>query len=246
MTGTAALKSDTLSLFEDSRSNLWAGTFGGLVRWQNGAATVFGPSNGLPPLCVQCLAEDNQGRIWAGISGAGVFTQEGQHFQICAPTRRTDGTPLNAWFDATAVRALLCDDDGSIWMGTQGFGLERVKNGIIDQWKWHDDGLPSNHQFGMMQDDAGNLWVSSENGIFGYSKNALETYHRGQNGRVPWRLTAADELAYKVCSGVGQPWARRRPMADSWFPDNRPGHFQSHGCADGIAGLASGNRRHCC
>lgn len=219
-TASPALRSATLSLFEDKAENLWAGTANGLVRWKNENAAVFGPSNGLPPLPVQCLSEDSGGRIWAGISGAGVFTLDGGHFQKCAPTRRIDNSALNAWFDATAVRALLCDEDGSIWVGTAGFGLEQVKNNVIDQWKWHDDGLPSNHQFGMMQDGAGNLWVSSENGIFGYSKSALEKYRRGQNPRlVPWRLTGDDGLAYKVCSGMGQPCGAKSPGGEFWFPD---------------------------
>ena len=219
VTEPAAMKAATFALFEDQQENLWVGSRGQLVRWHNGQFTVFGPTNGVPQATLQSMAENAHGQIWIGAAGGGLFRFDGERFQPCKPARRADGTPLDGWYDANFVRGLVCDDD-SVWLITRGFGLERLKNGIIDQWKWPDDGLPSNHHFGMMEDDQGNLWISSEMGIFGYSKKALDRYRRWQTPLpFAWHLTTVDGLAYEICSGFGQPLASRAPDGRLWFPD---------------------------
>ncbi len=220
ITEPAAMKAGTFSFFEDREQNLWIGSRGRLVHWHDGRYKVFGPANGIPTATIQSVIEDAQGRIWVGAPGAGLFRLEGEHFEVCKPVRRADGTPLDGWFDSNFVRGLVGDSDDSIWLITRGFGLERLKDGTIDQWKWPDDGLPSNHHFGMMDDARGNIWISSEMGIFGYSKQELKLYRRWQTPLpFAWHLTTADGLVYQVCSGFGQPIASKAPDGHFWFPD---------------------------
>jgi ligand-binding sensor domain-containing protein/signal transduction histidine kinase len=215
-----ALRAATFSLLQDCDGNLWAGTRLGLVRRRDGRMTVYGPKEGVPSAVVSALAQDQGGRIWAGLRGVGLLRQEGERFEHSVPARRANGEPVDGWYESRFLRGMLCDADGSVWLGTQGFGLQRLRDGVVDEWKWPDDGLPSNHHFGLMQDDGGNLWISSENGIFGYSKKALDQYHRGQNPHLaPWRLTTAEGLTGKVCSGIGQPSATRAPEGGFWFPN---------------------------
>jgi signal transduction histidine kinase/ligand-binding sensor domain-containing protein len=219
ITEPAELEAATYSFFEDREHNLWIGLRGRLVRCHDGQYTVFGATNGIPLAAVLSVVQDEQGRIWIGAPGAGLFQLKGEYFEACKPARRADGTPLDGWFDSNFVRGLATDDD-SIWLITRGFGLERLKDGTLDQWKWPDDGLPSNHHFGIMEDDRSNIWISSEMGIFGYSKEALEQYRRWWTPLpFAWHLTTADGLAYQVCSGFGQPIASQAPDGRFWFPD---------------------------
>ena len=221
VTDPPAMKTATFGIFEDREGNVWFGTRQGLVEWHEGQGVLWGTTTGLPAHSVVAMSEDRQGQLWVSVPGLGLFHQNGDHFTHYQPINRADHSPLNDWYDATSIRAILCDDrDDSVWIATQGFGLERVQDGVIDQWKWPDDGLPSNHQFALMQDDNHNLWISSENGIFGYAENALTHYPRGQNlPLVPWRLTRSEGLPDKVCSGLGQPTATKGPDGRFWFPD---------------------------
>ncbi|MEI6077146.1 MAG: hypothetical protein WCS94_16315 [Verrucomicrobiota bacterium] len=77
----------------------------------------------------------------------------------------------------------------------------RIEGDEIRNWNWENDDLPGNHQFALLTDGNGNLLISSENGILGYSKKALLNYQTGDTPPIPRRLTQADGLAYKVCSG---------------------------------------------
>jgi signal transduction histidine kinase len=71
----------------------------------------------------------------------------------------------------------------------------------------------------MLPDTAGNFWFSSENGVFGFSKQALLKYKADGRARpAPWRLTTANGLPNKVCSGYGQPVAQL-VAGHFWFPN---------------------------
>ena len=70
---------NVLSLLEDSRGNIWAGTGGeGLALFdpKTRKFVTFGVSEGLPSGIVNKVLEDAQGRIW-------VSTNEGISFLTC-------------------------------------------------------------------------------------------------------------------------------------------------------------------
>lgn len=221
--GPPAFRQPILALFEDRQQQLWIGSRGGLVCLGEGRTRVFGPSDGLPGNDICALAQDREGRLWVAVKSAGLFRQTGERFEPYAPKTWGNETDIHSWKDdGQQARALLCNADGTIWLATQGADLYRLRNERADVWRWRKDGLPSGHHFGMLEDRQGNLWLSSENGIFGLSKELLDRYRRGQSPRLtPWRLTPADGLAYKVCSGLGQPLGRpiaRRPAVVCRWP----------------------------
>lgn len=205
------------ALYEDRQKRLWAGTDRGLIGvGDNGKA--FGAPDGLPSGQVVAAAEDRSGRFWISIEGRGLFVQTGDRFQLwksdsgmsLPPPRREDGV---------AVQPLHADVDGSVWVGVYGYCLARLEGGQLQRWSWPNDGLPSNHLLALQEDDAGNLWCSSENGIFGYSKKALLSMKTNGAARAnPIRLTVSEGLPYKVCSGGGQPASAKTPDGRLWFP----------------------------
>ena len=220
VTESPALRSATFALLEDQRGRLWAGTLGHVVCWEAGQATVYGRSEGLPSARVRALAEDAEGRIWAALQGAGFYRQEGARFKQYQPKAWSRGQPVQGWLGEGVISAMHWDREGALWLATGGFGLYRLMNNLLDQWEWRIDGLPSNHHLALLEDHTGNLWVSSENGIFGLSKRALNDYRRGQSPLLtPWRLTPAEGLSHKVCSGIGQPTAVQSADGRMWFPD---------------------------
>jgi ligand-binding sensor domain-containing protein len=73
--GPAALHGATFALLDDRRGRLWAGTRSGLVCLEEGRATVYADSEGLPSGPVCALAEDRDRRIWVAITGGGCTGQ---------------------------------------------------------------------------------------------------------------------------------------------------------------------------
>ena len=207
------------ALYEDTQANVWAGSRAGLVCVTDPTQAQFGPDNGLPAQPILDIAKDSAGRLWVAVQGLGVFYQTGNQFTNWSPEGGTDLDRFN-WNRGRNACRLLPDKDGSIWVATYGNGFFRLQGKQIRGWLWGKDGLPSNHLFGLLKDDFGNLWLSSESGIFGYARQALLEYQPGRVAPIPKRLTPSDGLPFKVCSGVSQPVAARFPDGRLCFPDD--------------------------
>jgi len=207
------------ALYEDSQGTLWAGTRGGLVCISDPEHKKFGPDSGLPVGPILDITKDATGRFWVAVQGKGVFYQTENCFTNWSPADGSDFA-REKWNGGRNVCRLLPDKDSSIWVATYGDGLFRLQGNHFCIWSWEKDGLPSNHIFALLNDDSGNLWLSSENGIFGYARQALLDYQSGKSLPVPRRLTQADGLPFKVCSGGSQPVAARFPDGRICFPDD--------------------------
>jgi len=221
-TGDSTLLRHTVTaLFQDRKQNLWAGTGAGLVQMTGDGRSLgfFGRTNGLPNGLVRCVAEDETGAIWTVISGIGVFRQEGDRFSKLQPWENAEDY-TQSWDDGITVHSLLLAGDGSLWAASVGNGLARLPGKNFARWNYEEDGLPSSMLFSVLQDDEDNLWCSSENGLFGIPKQKLLAYQRGRSPRlIAWRLTTADGLASKACSGFGQGAAAKGADGRLWFAD---------------------------
>jgi signal transduction histidine kinase len=93
-----------------------------------------------------------------------------------------------------------------------------LKDGHFFQWS-QAEGLPSDRLVSVTEDNASNLWFSSENGIFGCPKQRLESFRQGESPRLLfWHLTPAEGLDTKKCSGAGQPVVGHSEDGRLWFP----------------------------
>ncbi len=61
------------------------------------------------------------------------------------------------------MRCLLAWKDGTQWIGSEGSGLCRWRNGTLRKWT-RDDGLPSDKIFALCADGHGGLWIGSQGG----------------------------------------------------------------------------------
>ncbi|HYN41008.1 MAG TPA: two-component regulator propeller domain-containing protein, partial [Thermoanaerobaculia bacterium] len=83
---------------------------------------VFTDREGLPQNTGQALALDTRGYVWVGTQdGLGVWN--GRVFRSVKLPRETK---------SQSVRALLAATDGSLWIGTEGSGLVRYRDGSFD------------------------------------------------------------------------------------------------------------------
>ncbi len=207
--GPPALREPVMALLEDRAGNLWAGGRAGLVRLNAESAKVFAVTDDAFGGAVRALAEDHEGRIWVG-PNAGLYWLDGEVFQYY---------PVPQEPHLQGISVLHHDASGALWVGTDLAGLLRLRGDYVEQWQSRD-GLPSDHLTAILEDHEGNLWMGSENGIFACAKPELDKYVRGVTPPLRLRrLTPAEGLVHKVCSGVGQPSACKSADGRLWFPD---------------------------
>lgn len=209
------------ALYQDKRGNLWAGSTAGLTTWPGDAGVIktYGTREGLTNGTMRCITEDGEGRIMAVISGQGIYRQKGDHFERFTPDDQVEEFVKEAE-RGLAIHSLLLEPDGAVWAASDSGGLARMAGNHFQNWNAAQDGLPSSFLFSVLRDNAGNLWCSSENGLFGIAEKNLLAYRRGGAIRLnPWRLTTMDGLPSKACSSFGQDSATKGPDGRLWFAD---------------------------
>jgi diguanylate cyclase (GGDEF)-like protein len=172
----ASLSTDEImSLFEDRNGVLWIGTYeGGLDRFDRKQETFIhyrhDPANptSLSNDTVSCFEEDASGTLWVGTFFGGLnrfdrSTGTFAHYRF----EPQDSTSLGS----DTVTSIHEDEDGVLWIGTQGGGLNRwepaqrdAHRGVFRRYT-DRDGLPNNIVYGILSDGAGNLWLSTNEGL---------------------------------------------------------------------------------
>lgn len=172
-------------LAEDQLGNIWIGAFqGGLNRLDPRTNTVKrfvhnpADTSSLLNNQIKSLYTDTQGNIWigsdAGLSRCDPQTESFQHF--------THNSLNPSSLSGGAVWCIYEDHRGDLWIGT-GLGLNRFdRQTETFEHFYEKDGLPSNTIYGLLQDQAQNLWVSTDDGLAllldANPKNSFRTIHQ--------------------------------------------------------------------
>jgi len=129
---------------------------------------------------VLAIAEDSKGRIWTGSISQGAYyyhPKTGKSGHIKFGDKDVTDFP---------VYGILEDHHKDLWFATEGGGLIKVdSNGQIIKKFTEKNGLPSNKLFGILEDDSGNLWISSLKGLicFNIATEKLKVYTKA-NGLI--------------------------------------------------------------
>ena len=116
------------------------------------------------------------------------------------------------------VTAIHEDENGTLWVGTSGGGLNRFSGGKFTSITMKN-GLSDDKIFQILEDRKHNFWMSSNRGIFRVSEQQLKDFADG-------KITSIQSVPYGVsegmksreCNGGFQPagWAARDGKV--WFP----------------------------
>jgi ligand-binding sensor domain-containing protein/AraC-like DNA-binding protein len=161
------------TIMRDSRDRMWIGTIGGLTCYHQGTFRNYTTRDGLAGDMVFDIHEDKKNNIWIA-TYAGFNVLEKGEFQ---PGRVK--TYLEGIF-VTDIHEDSTDPDTS-WIGTEGNGLKRFKNGQLASIT-REDGLASNTIYKILEDHRGILWIGSSDCIFRVGKEDLNAFADGRIG----------------------------------------------------------------
>lgn len=171
-----ALANGALSIWhihEDSRQNLWISILGnGVVAYNLKTKTFkhyvpFSGSGALGDYTVMSIHEDNEGTLWFATEDHGVFVFNYQTETFYPyqhnPTDPASLSNNHAWLVLEDVRS-------NLWIATAGGGLNLFDR---KQKKFTSigvtQGLPSNIITNLLEDNEGNLWLTTSRGITRYN-----------------------------------------------------------------------------
>jgi len=190
---------------------VWAGTNGGGVSAvKDGRITTLRSRDGLGSENVFALLVGRDGTVWVGTSAGLSRIAGGRASSVEAPglTGRT-------------VLALYETDDGVLWAGTMGGGLVRVSNGRAVAIR-RKDGLFDDLVGAILEDAAGNFWMSCNKGVFRARRSDLEAFAAGRVRSVTSvSYGLRDGLRTVECNGGFTPSAWRGSDGRLWFPTGR-------------------------
>jgi ligand-binding sensor domain-containing protein/signal transduction histidine kinase len=229
------------SIYRDRFGALWVGTFGGGLNKLEKEKKGFihyrhdpTDSTSLSSDYVYCIYQDRSGTLWVGTFGAGLNRlvlpgasslgkNGGVHHQREQFVRYVHDPSDPRSLGENRVLSIYEDRAGTLWAGTAGGGLNRFDraNGQFTRIT-EKDGLPSDMVYGILEDDYGNLWLSTNNGLtkFNPRDRSFKNYDE------------CDGLQSKEFSGGAYHKSRRGEMFvggvngfNGFFPDSIKNNF---------------------
>jgi len=124
----------------------------------------YGTQDGLPSSVVYTVAQDHDGAMWFGTKG-GLARFDGVRFQVF---RHIEDDPTSLY--GNEISTLLVDQQGMLWAGGLGPGLNRYDPATGNFTHWgHDPANPQSlaqdHVWSIAQTPDGSLWVGTGNGL---------------------------------------------------------------------------------
>lgn len=167
--GEDGLSSDNIwALAQDEAGAIWVGTDEGLNRLDpaTGAVERFLPENsGLRHRQIWALEPDSRGRLWIGTHRGLDYLDPAtgliHHYESVDETAA-------GYFSGSSVNAFWEDDDGTLWVGTEGalvqLDRQREVQRVYEGPAGDDPELPHGSVWAIRRDRRGELWVGTFGG----------------------------------------------------------------------------------
>lgn len=145
---------------------------------------IWQDQHGLPQNAANAIVRTRDGYLWIGtFEGAARF--DGVRFTVF------DGNNTPALHSNHQIMALLEDRAGNLWLGTNGGGLVRYRDGHFQAFSTAD-GLAHNHVRALWEDRAGNLWIGTDGGLNRWRAGRWTVFH-ARDGLPDERVSALAE-----------------------------------------------------
>jgi ligand-binding sensor domain-containing protein/signal transduction histidine kinase len=209
----------------DSQGRVWAGNaYGGvlelrgdLLRPDSGSRFISGR--------VFSMFEDRSRRLWVGAQN-GLAVWDGSGWKP---------HPIPNLSLSHPVHAIVQDAEGNLWIGTEGAGVQCLRQGGCDAFN-RTNGLPSNNISSLYLDHDAVLWIGTSGGLARYSGGKLTAYSKNE-GMI------TDSIAYITEDNLGNLWlgstaglmcVQKRELNEIATGNAKTALFRSFGEADGL------------
>jgi ligand-binding sensor domain-containing protein/signal transduction histidine kinase len=198
---------DIRDFLEDAAGNVWIATGSGLSRWDGRTMRTFYIEDGLAYGGTHALALDRNGDLLVGTDGGLNRVHEGRFVHDEAFAKLGN----------ERIWSILRDRRDSLWLGTRGDGLVRIRNGKITRYTTKD-GLPGNAIYRILEDANGRFWMSGSAGIFSAGGSELDAMAEGRPGPIAVVPFGMDEgLLSSQMSGGMQSAGCITSSGELWF-----------------------------
>ena len=159
---------------EDKSGNIWLPGLDGIIYIFNKAASKLDSidiSKGGPKIIYTSLLQDREGVVWVGAENgfAKIVLASGSNLTAQVKWFYNNSNDRNS-LNYNLVSCFLEDPQAPekyIWIATKGGGLNRLDKSTGNFFHLTiKDGLPDDVVYGILTDEAGNIWGSTNKGIF--------------------------------------------------------------------------------
>jgi signal transduction histidine kinase/CheY-like chemotaxis protein/ligand-binding sensor domain-containing protein len=151
-------ENDSVTLFEDSRSNLWAGSYTrGLLRYSpDGRVAKCTTEDGLENNSILSITEDREGNIWVASNGGGLVRLQPRTFSVFTEKAGLSQSVVNTILQESPTRFLVGTHGSSVvrFDGTKFAALAPEQGGTMSDYEW---------VFSLATNRVGTLWA----GVYG-------------------------------------------------------------------------------
>jgi len=203
---------DVRGLLVSNAGDVWVG-FGGsdkpsrvVLNWRNGDSQEM-PLQHMKN--IGAMAVDEAGNLWVATVPGDLlrFGKDGLHDET-----------VSARHERLRIRCLHATTDGSLWIGYDGYGLGRLKNGRLGRITV-EQGLADNYISQIIQDMNGRYWFGANCGIFSVDQQELEGLLEGRTTFVNSVRHGSDEGFPNLQANVaGSSGALRSQDGRLWMP----------------------------
>lgn len=182
-------------------ASVWFGTYyGTLLKWDGSKLMMAAPRGTFPGGITSMVPEDEE-TLWVG-SASGVYRWR---TGLLKKWGREDGLVSGN------IRALHRDPDGTLWIGTLGGGLSRLKEGKVVNYTMRE-GLVDDVISQILPDDQGAIWLGSNRGIMRVERGDLAAVDSGLIAELHPVVFGKNEgvLSPQCASGCSPPAIKTR------------------------------------
>lgn len=157
---------DCSYLYNDSKGNVWIGTFDNKIGRYDPFHAVFqelvmfqdliSPDNETD---IVCITEDTKGQIW-------VITEK-ELFRLSPDQSQVSLIDISGFIpEGTILLSLLGSSDGHMWLGTREGAFEMDIDGRLLRQFRSEDPVPLSYVFQMVEDLQNRLWFGTAHGLY--------------------------------------------------------------------------------
>lgn len=163
-------------ILQDSRGDIWVSTYSGgisrrveagFISFLKTPADESADKSGLSSKNVFQILEDKDGLIWlASDNGLNMVSPDGLTVEQFLPDQSSE-----RGLKSELTSHIFEDNSGNFWIGTTGHGVyiwdykDRLQKKPVFRHVTTRDGLPHDTVYGVQQDTAGNVWLSTARGL---------------------------------------------------------------------------------